>query len=150
MTDTDVRSLMGEIGENHIFNLFNGTASSYKYDASKDGMIGELSVQVKTIRLNQKTEGFWLGNNFSKTLWSNLDKVDMLFFVRIPEKPDELARSYLCIDHKNCWTKSYRNDSVAVRNYPLTSCLQVGILSPEDSLFLLENSKMISYFKRAA
>ena len=58
MTTDDIKTTIGEIGERHIFNLFNGIPSIDKYDPLKDGMINALSAQVKTIRINLRMQGF--------------------------------------------------------------------------------------------
>jgi hypothetical protein len=144
----DERELIGEIGEQIVQEFLNSTRSSYKYDSEKDGTFLDMIYQVKTFRLNNITQGFWLGDNKEKSMWKNVDNVDMLFFIRIPEKADGLATLYLCPNHTKAWVKAFRNDGVGVRCYPLTKCVPLGIVSPERSKILYENSVKISTHKR--
>ena len=148
MEPNDIRRLIGEIGEAAVARKFAATRAEDWYDPSKDGQIGELNYEVKTMRLNYKTMSFWVGQNKTKTQWDKIDSCDALIFVRIPEKESELAGMYLCIDHKNSWFKAYNNQSVAVKAYPLKRCLKVADLSREESLTLFKNSCTISEHSR--
>lgn len=144
----DTRQFIGDIGEQVVQEFFNSNRSEDWFDSEKDGTVSGMTYEVKTFRLNFSTRGFWLGQNKSKTMWKKVDEVDMLFFIRIPEREAELASLYLCIDHRNCWTKQYRNDGTGVRCYPLNRCIKLCTLSPERSIKLYENSIKISSHER--
>lgn len=148
MKQLDERELIGELGEQVVQEYLNSTRSDYKYDPVKDGTFQDLIYQVKTIRLNHKTRGFWIGDNKTKTLWKNLDNVDMLFFIKVPEKEEELATLYMCPNHQKNWVKEFRNDGTGVRSYPLTKCVPLCIVSKERSKVIYENSIKISTHKR--
>lgn len=136
--------IMGDIGEKAVERLLKTQRAEDWYDSEKDGSIGGMTYEVKTIRLNGKTKSFWLGENKTKTMWKKVDGVDMLFFVKIPETEDEMASIYLCIDHKNCWVKQRRTDGEGVRAYPVSKCLRLFSLGKRESRTLLEHSKKIS------
>jgi len=135
---------MGNIGELAVEEHFDSQRTDDWYDSRKDGMINNMSYEVKTFRLNGKTKGFWI----DKSQWKKVDGVDILIFVRVPETTDERARIYVCINHKNCWQKAYRNDGTGVRSYPLTNCIYIGTIGEERSLQLYEHSVKISKHKR--
>lgn len=144
----DERETIGDVGEVAVQEFFNSERSKWKYDPQKDGMIGKLKYQVKTIRLNHKEQGFWIGQNKTKTMWGNIDKVDMLIFVRVPETEDELATIYLCINHRDCFRMTARNDGIPIRCYPLTNCVELGKVSPDRSYKIYQNSKQIRTFEK--
>jgi hypothetical protein len=144
----DHRHIIGSIGETAVERLLFATRSEDWYDSKKDGIIGHMTYEVKTFRLNGKTKGFWLGENKSLTMWNKVDNVDMLFFIKVPENADELANLYLCIDHKNCWNLTRRNDNTPIRTYPINKCLFLSSLNEEESKIIYENSMSISVHKR--
>lgn len=144
----DVRFIMGDIGERAVARQFMATRSEDWYDSTKDGEIGELKYEVKTMRLNFKTMSFWVGQNKTRTQWAKIDSCDALIFVRIPEKETERAGMYLCINHRNSWFKAYRNDGVAVKAFPLKRCIKIADLSKEESLTLFNHSCTISEHRR--
>ena len=149
MTNTsDSRFIIGDIGEKAVERLLNTQRTDDWYDTEKDGICGDMTYEVKTFRINNKTNGFWLGENYSKTMWKKVDKVDMLYFIKIPESKNELASIYLCINHKNCWVKAYRNNGEAVRSYPISKCIHLFDLSKQESFTLLKHSEKISTYRR--
>lgn len=144
----DSKFIIGNIGEMAIERLLEAQRSEDWYDSEKDGLIGDKNYEVKTIRLNDMTNGFWIGENHSKTMWKKVDGVKMLFFVKIPETEDELASVYLCLDHKNCWVKARTNSGEGVRSYPISECLRLFSLGKRESRILHEHSKKISTYRR--
>jgi hypothetical protein len=148
LTNSDSRYIIGNIGEKAVESAFKTRRSDDWYDDNKDGTIGGMTYEVKTFRLNNKTKGFWLGENKTRTMWKKVDNVDMLFFVMIPESETESAAIYLCIDHKNCWEKARRNNGEGVRSYPLSKCLQISTIGTRWSKTLYEHSIKISTYRR--
>ncbi len=148
----DIRHEIGDSGEKIVESLLSGNRTDYWFDDKKDGMIGELVYEVKTFRLNKSTNGFWLGQNKSKTMWKKVDNADLLFFIRIPigpnsslkEDPLDVCKLYLAIDHRNSWTKAYRNDGTLIRNYPLTKCLPLYTIDKNIAILLRDSSEQIS------
>ena len=144
---SDSRFIIGDIGEKAVERLLKTQRAEDWYDSEKDGTIGGKTYEVKTIRINNKTKGFWIGENYSKTMWKKVDGVKMLFFVKIPDTEDELASVYLCLDHKNCWVKAYKNSGEGVRSYPISECLRLFSLGKRESRTLLEHSNKISTYR---
>jgi SRSO17 transposase len=145
----DTRFNIGNIGEEVVNNFFiNAIRSKDWYDSKKDGCIGDMTYEVKTFRLNNKTKSFWVGQNKTQTMWNKLDNVDLLFFIKIPESKNEKSILYLSTDHKNSWKMFYKNDGTTCRGYMLNKCLPLTEISIELSNILLENSKSISNHRR--
>jgi hypothetical protein len=130
----------GKIGEDAIAEFFGFKKTNNWYDPEKDGSAECTGVdyEVKTFRLNFKTQGFWI----DQSQYNKVDNVDALFFVRIPESESELAQVYLATNHKD--PKSYRiasrRDGTKVRCYQLTKCLPLFKIDAERSRILYENS----------
>jgi hypothetical protein len=141
------QEIIGDIGEVVVQEFFNSTRSVYKYDPEKDGIIEHMKYAVKTFRLNKKTRGFWISDNKTKVMWKNLDVVDLLFFIRIPETANDPAELYLAIDHKNSFNIVKTNAGIPCRNYPLTKCLKLCNISEDRSLVLYENSVQLRSVK---
>jgi len=137
---------IGRIGEQIVSQLISGARRSDDwYDPEKDGMINEkLVYEVKTFRLNHMTQGFWV----DKKQWNKVDNVDVLFFVRVPEKIEDGLRVYICINHKTCWEKAYRNDGTGVRCYPLTNCIPYGTITDDRVKQVFDNSIKTSKHER--
>ena len=144
----NICQIIGEIGEHAVHKYFKSTRSEDWYDPKKDGMIGDESYEVKTFRLNDFTNSFWVGQNKTNTMWDKVQNVDKLFFVKVPESENELATLYFCKEHKSCWFLTKTNKGLPIRAFPFTNCEEVCKLSKEHSLELLENSKTISTHKR--
>lgn len=135
----------GDIGEIAIQRHFKAMRSDDWYDSEKDGVLPSgQTYEVKTFRLNFSTLGFWV----DESQWQKLDDVDVLFFVRVPEKEDELARAYVCLDKNTCYTREQTNSGQKVRNYPLTNCLEQFSLYEEESKTIFENSKKLAKHNR--
>lgn len=130
---------MGEIGEEAVATHFNAQRSEDWYDSEKDGMIGDLTYEVKTFQSNKRYKGFLV----EQSQWQKLDGVDMLFFVRVPDKEEDLAKAYLMINHKTCYHHEYVKDT-KLRCYPLTNCLYQFTINKDKSSKILALSKEIS------
>lgn len=142
--EKDYRKLIGEIGEITVADHFKAVRSEDWYDAEKDGVInGAMTYEVKTFQLNHKFKGFLV----EESQWAKLDGVDMLFFVRVPDKEGDLARAYLVINHKTCYHHVYIDDK-KLRCYPLTNCLHQFNIDKEKSSSMLEMSKEISKWRK--
>jgi hypothetical protein len=140
-----LRLEIGNLGEQIISQvLHKSKRSSDWYDSDKDGTCNDLSYEVKTLRLINKTKSFWI----DESQWKKLDSVDMVFFIKIPESEDEYLKIYLCINHKSCWKKEYKNNGDIVRSYPLTSCILYGIIDDNRSKTIYNNSVAISKYGR--
>ena len=127
----------GKIGEDAISEFFGFTKTNNWYDPEKDGSAETgVNYEVKTFRLNYKTQGFWV----DQSQYNKVDNVDVLFFVRIPESESELAQVYIATDHKNSYKIAYRRDGTKVRCYQLTKCLPLFKIDSERSRMLYENS----------
>jgi hypothetical protein len=142
----DIPRKMGNIGEKAVERLLETTRSDDWYDPEKDGTQGDKTYEVKTHRLNGSTNGFWISENQSETMWKKLDGVDFLYFIMVPEEQDELAPLYICHDHRNCF-KLIENKGVQFRSYPVAKCETLGYLTKKESRTLYDLSKKISKFK---
>jgi hypothetical protein len=142
LDDTEAVSI-GKIGEEAVATHFNVDRSEDWYDSEKDGMIGELTYEVKTFQLNHRYEGFLV----QQSQWQKLDGVDMLLFVRVPDKENDLAKAYLVINHKTCYHHEYVKDK-RLRCYPLTNCLYQFTIDKDKSANMLEMSKKISTWRK--
>jgi hypothetical protein len=134
---------IGEIGEQAVASHFNAQRSEDWYDSEKDGMVGDLTYEVKTFQLNNKYQGFLV----EPSQWQKLDGVDMIFFVRVPDKENDLSQAYLVINHKTGYHHEYVKDK-KLRCYPLTNCLKQFTMDPEQSKTIFEMSKKISTWRK--
>ena len=105
-----------------------------------------MTYEVKTIRLNNKTQGFWIDSS----QWKKLDGVDVLFFVKVPESVEEGLQVLICMNHTKCWHTAYTNDRREMRCYPLTNCIPYGTINDSRSVKVYENSKAASNHGRFA
>jgi len=140
----DIKQNAGAIGEkiiNEYFHLAKPTDDWY--DSTKDGHIGELTQETKTIRLNHKTQSFWIDGS----QWQKVDGVDLLFFVRMPESENDNINVYLAIDHRNSYVTG-RGQYSNIRHYPLEKCLHLFSVFDYRVKELLDYSKELSTFKR--
>lgn len=139
----DFKKLMGDIGEEAVKSFTGGSLSENKYDPKKDGLInGHITFEVKTQRLIHKKKAFWI----EPSQWNKLDNVDLLYFVKVPEKESELASAYLYYNKK--LFDKIKLKGKDLREYPLTNCLFQFTLDMSDSALLLEYSKEISTVER--
>lgn len=143
MNNYDVKLNIGKIGEDLIQSFFDSDKTRDWYDNEKDGNIGKFKYEVKTIRLNESTQSFWI----DKSQWTKVHNVDLLFFVRVPIG-EENAAAYLCINHKDCFKTIDTKYGTQIRAYPLTSCLKLFNIDNDVSRNLCEMSKQISSYKR--
>lgn len=141
----DVKRSAGEIGEQIVSDFFQDARRTNDwYDDKKDGTINGMSYEVKTNRLNYSTQSFWI----DKKQWPKCDGVDLLFFVKIPEKEEDGIVLYLSINHKNKKSLAYPSDGRVCRKYPLTECIPLCIINDNRVQELLEHSKAIAKHKR--
>lgn len=143
----DVRRSAGEIGESIVLEFFGDAVRTHDwYDDKKDGTIHGMTYEVKTSRLNYSSKSFWIDSK----QWPKCDGVDLLFFVKIPEKEDDGIVLYLSINHKAKKSLAYPSDGRICRKYPLTECIPLCTITDSRVQELLEHSKAISKHKRFA
>lgn len=143
----DVRRSAGEIGESIVLEFFEDAVRTRDwFDDAKDGTINSMTYEVKTSRLNHSSQAFWI----DKKQWPKCDGVDLLFFVKVPEKEDDGIVLYLSINHKNKKSLAYPSDGRICRKYPLTECIPLCTITDNRVQELLEHSKAISKHKRFA
>lgn len=141
----DVRRSAGEIGESIVLEFFrDAVRTSDWYDDKKDGMINGMTYEVKTMRLNHSSQSFWIDSK----QWPKCDGVDLLFFVKVPEKEEDGIVLYLSINHKNKKSIAYPTDGRICRKYPLTECIPLCTIRDSRAQELLEHSKALSKHKR--
>lgn len=132
---------IGDLGEQEIAKYYNGQRGAW-FDPEKDGIISELTYEVKTFQLNHKHEGFLV----EQSQWRKLDGVDMLFFVEVPAEDGDQARAFLAINHKMGY-HYVRENNQKLRCYPLTNCLFQFKINQDVSKIMLEKSKEISKYR---
>ena len=143
----DVRQSAGEIGESIVLEFFKDAVRTRDwYDDKKDSTINGMTYEVKTIRLNYSSQAFWIDSK----QWPKCDGVDLLFFVRVPEKEDDGIVLYLSINHKAKKSMAYPTDGRICRKYPLTECIPLCTINDSRVQELLEHSKALSKHKRFA
>jgi len=142
----DNQYIIGSIGEDLVTEHFKFSEKTDDwYDSTKDGTIQDFTYEVKTMRLNFRDNGFWIHEN----QWKKVDGVDLLFFVKVPEKEEEGLRLYQMLDHKRTF-KMITHKGKKVRVYPFTRCLLLDIIYDNRALQVLEASKSISTWSRVA
>ena len=140
----DIRQNAGAIGEqiiNEYFHLAKPTDDWY--DSTKDGHIGDLTQETKTIRLNHKTQSFWI----NRSQWKKIDGVDLLFIVKMPESQNDNIEVYLVINHRNSYKVGDGKYSNIIQ-YPLATCLHLFSVFDYRVKELLDYSKELSTYKR--
>ena len=143
----DIRRSAGEIGESAVLEFFKDAVRTHDwYDATKDGTINGMTYEVKTMRLNHVSQSFWI----DQKQWPKCDSVDLLFFVKVPEKEEDGIILYLSINHKNKKSIAYPSDGRVCRKYPLTECIPLCTIRDSRVQELLEHSKALSKHKRFA
>lgn len=94
------RAALGKSGEELVFSVLkkkhNLLEKTFWYDPQKDGTVDSKIYEVKTLMENYAHRAFILGSS----QWEKCEKVDRLFFARIPEV-EAAIRIYEC-------PKSYR------------------------------------------
>lgn len=145
MTNTRTKRSAGEIGEHIVLQFFkDAVQTSNWFDDEKDGTINGLTYEVKTLRLNNNTQSFWI----DQKQWPKCDRVDLLFFVKIPEKENDGIVMYLSIKHKDRKPLAYPSNGSVCRKYMLTECIPLCTINDSRVQELLEYSKSISTHKR--
>jgi len=136
----------GDLGEQMVYETFAPAKRTPNwYDSKKDGVLGKMTYEVKTFRLNFKTQGFWV----DESQFKKLDNSDMLFFVKVPESEDEGATIHLAINHKE---KSAYDEFTSygkrMRSYHLNRCLPIKNINDDRAYTMLCNSTQMSKHKR--
>lgn len=137
----------GEIGEQLIEEQFpKAERTDDWFDSTKDGTIREKTYEVKTFRLNNKDQGFWVDSS----QFRKLDNVDILYFVKIPESLEEGATIYECIDHKSedAYEPFKLGPIKQMRCYFLDNCKKIANIRDERTDALYHNSVSMSKHKR--
>lgn len=135
---------IGEIGEQLVNEFYNRAVRTDNwFDDRKDGMISHLTYEVKTFRLNFKTQGFWV----DESQFKKLDGVDLLFFVKVPERIEDGLSLFLATNHHTQF-ESFTHRDKRMRSYPLAHCWELGRVEDERVNIVYENSISISKFKR--
>lgn len=151
MNIKDFKTRIGLIGEKLVARYLGPDAiltCTYDQFHPHDILFNKKTIQVKTFQLNKKTQGFWIGENQTHTLWDKIDCTDELYFVQVPDLVTDDINIYKCNDHKNAWERAYSNDGVAVRSYQLTKCeLVYTVKCKELSAKLHEMSCKTSKFR---
>lgn len=143
---TDSAFTIGDIGEQLVYEFYHrATRTDNWYDSRKDGLINNLTYEVKTFRLNFKTRGFWV----DESQFRKLDGVDLLFFVKVPEKIEDGLVLYLATNHHTRY-ESFLHKGKKMRNYPLTFCWELGRIEDNRVKIVYDNSISISQYKRYA
>jgi len=136
--------VIGEIIVDHF--LEEASRTDDWFDQDKDGTIGNKTYEVKTFRLNHKTQGFWV----DESQWRKVDSVDKLFFVRVPESKTEAAKLYLCEKHTDplVYETMKTNNGNLVRSYHLKHCREIAVIPEDVSNILYDKSIEISKWRR--
>jgi hypothetical protein len=141
----NVKRSAGEIGEQIVLEFFKDAVQTNDwYDDKKDGTINSMTYEVKTSRLNHSSQSFWIDSK----QWSKCDGVDLLFFVKVPEKEEDGIVLYLSINHKAKKSMAYPSDGRICRKYLLTECIPLCIINDSRVQELLECSKALSKHRR--
>jgi len=138
---------VGDLGEQLVAEHFkHAERTDDWFDSEKDGTIKDKTYEVKTFRLNNKDQGFWVDSS----QFSKLDKVDILYFVKIPESKDEGATIYECINHtsKDAYEKFKLGQFKQMRCYFLDNCKFIANINDERTNIIYEHSISMSKWKR--
>ena len=132
----------GDLGEQLIAEHFKDAERTEDwFDDKKDGMrtLINKSYEVKTLRLNDRDQGFWI----DKSQFAKLDNVDILYFIKIPESKEEGATLYECID-KSKYKKVPGIPITEMRLYHIDNCKFIGNVNDERTNTIMNASKKIS------
>jgi len=138
---------VGDIGEQLVEEFFpKAERTDDWFDSKKDGTIKEKTYEVKTFRLNNKDQGFWVDSS----QFRKLDNVDILYFVKIPESLEEGATIYECMDHtsEDAYEPFKRGRIKQMRCYFLDNCKKITNIRDERTDALYHNSVAMSKHKR--
>jgi hypothetical protein len=137
----------GELGEQLVEEHFkHAERTDNWFDSEKDGTIKEKTYEVKTFRLNNKDQGFWVDSS----QFRKLDNVDILYFVKIPESLDEGATIYECMNHtgEDAYEPFKLGPIKQMRCYFLDNCKFIANINDERTNTIYENSISMSKWKR--
>ena len=137
----------GELGEQLVEEHFkHAERTDDWYDSKKDGTIKNKTYEVKTFRLNNRDQGFWVDSS----QFTKLDNVDILYFVKIPESLDEGATIYECINHtgEDAYEKFVLGKFKQMRCYFLDNCKFITNINDKRTNTIYENSISMSKWKR--
>ena len=137
----------GELGEQLIAEHFkHAERTDDWFDSEKDGTLKDKTYEVKTFRLNNKDEGFWVDSS----QFTKLDNVDILYFVKIPESKEEGATIYECINHtsKDAYEGFILGQFKQMRSYHLDNCKFIANINDERTDMIYEYSVSMSKWKR--
>ena len=137
----------GELGEQLIAEHFkHAERTDDWFDSEKDGTLKDKTYEVKTFRLNNKDEGFWVDSS----QFTKLDNVDILYFVKIPESKEEGATIYECINHtsKDAYEGFIQGQFKQMRSYHLDNCKFIANINDERTDMIYEYSVSMSKWKR--
>ena len=130
----------GDLGEQLIAEHFKDAERTEDwFDSKKDGMRKDKSYEVKTLRLNDRDQGFWI----DKSQFAKLDNVDILYFIKIPESKEEGATIYECID-KSKYKKIKGIHITKMRLYHIDNCKFIANVNDERTNTIMNASKKIS------
>jgi len=141
-TNDIVRVDVGDLGEQIVQSHYGSVRADW-FNNKRDGHIGMLSYEVKTMRLNHKTNTFWI----DESQWKKVDGVDILFIVEIPEHIKDPAVLYLCVNHKTAYTNAPLGKDF-IRGYYKDACLPITETTGELAEQLYNGSVQISKHKR--
>ena len=137
----------GELGEQLVEEHFkHAERSDDWFDSEKDGTIKEKTYEVKTFRLNNRDQGFWV----ESSQFNKLDNVDILYFVKIPETKEEGATIYECLNHKslNVYENFVLGQFKQMRCYFIDNCKFIANINDERTDTIYENSIAMSKHNR--
>ena len=147
-TSTETSTLkVGDIGEQLVAEHFkHAERTDDWFDSEKDGTLKDKTYEVKTFRLNNKDQGFWVDSS----QFRKLDNVDILYFVKIPESLEEGATIYECMDHTNehAYEAFKLGPIKQMRCYFLDNCKKITNIRDERTDVLYHNSVAMSKHKR--
>ena len=137
----------GELGEQLIAEHFkHAERTDDWFDSEKDGTLKDKTYEVKTIRLHNKDQGFWINSS----QFTKLDNVDILYFVKIPESKEEGATIYECINHtsKDAYEGFILGQFKLMMSYHLDNCKFIANINDERTDMIYEYSVSMSKWKR--
>ena len=137
----------GELGEQIVEEHFkHAERSDDWYDSEKDGTIKDKTYEVKTFRLNNRDQGFWV----ESSQFRKLDNVDILYFVKIPESLEEGATIYECLNHtgEDAYEAFTLGATKRMRCYFIDNCKLIKNVNDERTTTIYENSIAMSKHNR--
>tara|TARA_B100000963_G_scaffold361113_1_gene394916 strand:+ start:5341 stop:5781 length:441 start_codon:yes stop_codon:yes gene_type:complete len=140
MTRNNTSVTLGKLGENLIKQKIVGaTKTDDWYDRTKDGTIGTRTYEVKTARLNNKHQGFFL----DESQYNKIDNVDINFYVRVPETPAQKIKYYRY--YADRWIEEFEMNGTLGRLYHINHMDYIGVeKDPKLTIEALELSKALS------